>query len=639
MISSIDKLLHMKGRINVIFDNKEQVEMPVRKLIFHLIFWSVGRKWGIPITPEFIVDTTYIYDSTISDIGTRMFVAVQEHHHQCYNFVYDISAAVNYLNHFIINNCQEYHKSLSIVDLAKIAYIPEVKAITDDRVTDIEFSIQQSNAKIKENFDKLFNELKKPHPDNKIQSFINLRFVKSTAMAHIFYQIGFRTDIDDNAIRYPIQGNYLDGLRNTTEYCLEALSAKKATFYNKDSLPTAEYFARKQHILLSSIRSLYKGDCGSTVTLPFHVTEKIANSVLYKNVVDGPRLITVTPKNLHQFIGKTVNFRTPIGCRHTDGICEACAGKLISSISPHTHIGIFSAIQVASVITQVILSAKHVQETKIVEYLIPEELNAYLTKQQGCIFVKPKIAEKFKNATLVIKMEDAKYLRDLGSFNISRLSSINEASFGKCHEIVILKGSNPLTDQINLGSNSQFPLYSKQFIKYIAEHQDLIEIKENADDPKDILFMISMKEFDFRNPLFKLVVMNKSMVKFVSNAKKMLESAIKSYTSAVALVNDFSNLVYDQVHVNLSYLEIVVRAALVNGQFDYRIPVIDDIENVTFTTNPSANMLRSIGTLCAFEQLPASLKNPTLYLLPRTFTPFDEFLNLKPRTAPFVVPD
>jgi hypothetical protein len=630
MIAVIDDLIYYKGKILVIFDNGEKVELPVRKLIFHLMFWAIGRKWNITITPAFIVDTSFIYDSTISEIGSRLFDAIQAvTEGSCYNFVYDMNDAVNYLNKFITINCQEYHQTMTIVDLARIAYIPGIKAITDDRVCDIKVSIQQANEYIKKNFSLLFDELKKPYPGNKLHNFVNLRFVKATALAHIFYQIGFRTDIDDNTIRYPIQGNYLDGLRNTVEYCLESLSAKKAMFYNRDSLPTAEYFARKQHILSSCIQHLYKGDCGSTVTLPFYITENLANVVLYKNIVEGKNIITLTPNNIKHYIGKIVQCRTPIGCKYTDGVCEACAGKLISNISPNTHIGMFAAIRVASVITQVILSSKHVQETSIVEYAIPEDLKVYMMKHQGGIYVKPKIREKFKKITMIFKMNDTMQLRELGSLNIARLSTINESSFGKCKEVVLMRGNNLITEEVGLGSNDQYPLYSRELIRYIAAHQDLITIKDD-------MFMISLREFDFKDPIFKLVVMNNSMVKFVNNAKKLVESEIKKYTSATELVNSFSNLVYGQVKVNLAYLEIVVRAALITDKNDYRIPVIEDIDDVMFTTNPSANMLRSVGILCAFQQLPASLRNPALYLIPRTFTPFDEFLNLKPRTAGFL---
>lgn len=624
MRSAINDLLHQRGTVNVVFDDGQIVSIPVRKLIFHLIFWNVGRKWRIKLTPDFIVDTTSINSSTVSELCTKILHAVYEIHSSYHAIAIDMNNAMNTLNRFVIDNCQEYHRSLSILDLAHIAMIPEIKQITDKKISDISMPMREAEKAIKTNVNALFDQLKKPYPGNTIRDFINLRFVSATQLAHIFYQIGFRTDINDTIIRYPIQGNYLDGLRNSIEYCLETLSAKKSTFYNRDSLPIAEYFGRKQHILLSSIRHLYPGDCGTNVTMSLLISEKMRDVVLYKNIVEDAKIITLTPKNINNYVGKVVKFRTPMACRHRDGICEACGGKLLSSLTPNTHLGMFSAIQTTSVITQVILSAKHLQDTATVEYIIPADLNTILIKNQGAIYVKPKISDKFKEAVLIFSINDAKHLLGLSDFNIDRLNAVNETSFGVCREIVILKGQTPMTDQVSLNVNGQYPLYSKHLIKYIAEHPEHVVIRDD-------MFQLKMRDFDFKFPIFKLIVFNRSMVRFVNEAKKLLENDIRNYTSATELVNDFTNLVYDQVKPNLAYLEVVLRAAMVNSKNDYRLPIVEDIDNVMFTTNHAANMMRSLGMLCAFQQLPSSFKDPSMYLIPRTFTPFDEFLNLKAR--------
>lgn len=623
MITIIGDLLQTKGDIDVVFDNGETVVMKTRVLILHLIFWNIAKKWGVHITPDMIVNTASVNSSTISDLGTKVLDRARQLHDQYHDIVFDFNDAMNYLNRFVIDNCQAYHKSLSILDLARITQIPAIKEITEDRIERLDMPIAEADKYIKRNFKRLYNELKRPHPDNRIYDFINLRFVKDVQLAHMFYQIGFRTDINDTTFRYPVSGNYLDGLKNVTEYCLEALSAKKSAFYNKDSLPTTEYFGRRQHILLSSIRHLYPGDCGTHVTLPFFITEKLKDVVMYKNIVDGGRIITLSAENIDQYVGKMVHFRTPLACRHRDGVCEVCGGKLLSSITPNTHVGIFSAIQTTSVVTQVILSAKHMQDTRTVEYVVPPELNTYLFKNKGSIFVKPKIADKFRETSLVFTVNDAVHLLGLSDFNLGRLSSINEMSFGTCKNLIIMKGNTVITDQACLEIKHQSPLYSKHLIQYIAEHPQHVTIRDG-------MFILSMLDFDFKNPIFKLIVMNDSMVKFVASAQQLLENKIKSYTSATALVNDFTNLIYEHVHPNIAYLEVVLRAAMISGKYDFRVPIVEDIDNVQFMLNREVNMRRSFGMLCAFEQMPVAFRKPSMFLVPKLYSPFDNFLNLKP---------
>jgi hypothetical protein len=622
MIKAIDDLINHKGDVKVIFDNGDVVIMKVRNLIFHLIFWGIGRKWGVTLTPDFIVNTVSVNSDTIGNIGTKILDAARKIHKRYHDIAFDFNDALNYLNNFVIDNCQEYHKSLSILDLVHIADIPEVRAIVTDKVSDMDGTMKEAQDKIKVNIVKLFTELKKPHPGNRIYDFINLRFVSDTQLAHIFYQIGFRTDIDDTVIRYAVQGNYLDGLENMTEYCLETLSAKKSAFYNKDSLPNTEYFGRKQHILLSCIEHLYAGDCGTTVTMPVVITEKLKNMVMYKNIVEGSQIVTLYPENIDKYVGKMVNFRTPIACKYRDGICETCGGKLLASITPNTHIGIFSAIQTTSIITQVVLSAKHIQGTNVIEYIIPQEFHEAFIKSKGNIFIKPKMAEKLKDISLVFPISDASHLLSLGDFDIAKLRSINESSFGTCKGLVILKGGMPVINYTPLESSGQAPMYSKSFIKYVAENQSNVSLKGD-------MFVVSMKDFNPKESVFKLISINNSMVRFVQNAKKLLESDVKNYHSATELFNDFTDLVYQQVKTNVTYLEVVLRAVMVSGKHDYRLPIVADIENVTFSTNKLVNMNRSLGNLTAFEQAPAAFENPAMYVVPKILTKFDKFLNLK----------
>lgn len=624
MIEIIGSLLLRKGSIAVTFDDNSVVDMPVRKLIFHLIFWNVGRKWGVPITPKFIIKTELINSNTISEIGTLILREIVKRHNTYHESAFDFGEAINTLNQFVINNCQEYHKSMSIIDLIQIANIPEIRAITDDKVTDPMTPMREAERKIETNSLLLFKELKKPHPGNTLYPFIHLRFIKETQLAHIFYQVGYRTDIDDSVFRYPVSGNYLDGLKNITEYVLESLSAKKSSFYNKYSLPITEYFGRRQHILLAALQYLYPGDCGSTITMPLRITERMRNAVLFKNIVVGSQIITLTEDNVDNYLGEVVQFRTPMGCRHRDGVCMACGGKLISNITPNTHVGIFSAQQATNVITQSILSNKHVQSIRAIEYVIPAEFLSMFRKSQSYIFAKPTVADKLKNVKFIITKTDAMHLLGISDFQLGNLNNISESAFGICRSLAMIRDNTVVFDQESLESNSQFPLYSKYLIKYIADHPELVG---NQDD----VFYVDMKLFDFTKPLFKLIIMNNSMVKFVNNAKMLLENKIGSYTSATALINDFTDLVYGQVHANIVYLEIILRAAMISGNYDYRIPIVEDIDKVKFTSNLKINMYRSLGMLCAFERAPAAFDNPLMYIMPKTYTKFCDFLNLKPK--------
>lgn len=625
--SAISELTHKKGTLTVVFDDGEQVEVPVRKLIFHLFYFKIVRKWGLPITSKYLVDLSSINPKKMEEIGNLILKDIRKAHpHDYLHVINDFMDVINQINRFSIEFAQEYHRALDIVDLVRVSRTNEVQKVVSDKVTDPNAPITEGEAKLREVGDKLFELLNKPSPENALAPFTNLKFVSPTQMAHVFYQIGYRTDVNESTIRYPVLGNYLDGLQNHIEFGLEALSAKKSAFYNKESIPMADYFGRRQHLLLSSIEHLYPGDCGSTVFLPVTITSEQKEMFYHKNIVEGAVIVGLDEENVSQYLNKTINVRTPLGCRYTDGICEVCAGQLLSRVPAGVNIGIFSGIQTTELIVQFILSSKHLQSTRSLEYVIPDELKEILVRKTDGIYVKPKLRDRWKNAKIVFPTQNAGRLMNISELNVSKVTSINETGFGRARQIMLMKGSDPLTSIVDTEQGGQTPLYSRYLIKYIADNPDMVTIRDD-------LYIVDLSKFDFELPLLRINVLNAAMVSFVKAAKALLENHARKFKSGVELYNEFANLVRSQVKVNSSYLEVVLRALMVTGKYDHRIPVVTDLDKVTFGTNLHLNKTRSLGVLMAFERLKSASLEPSWYVTPKKFTRFDQFLNLKPKIS------
>lgn len=612
--------------ITVIFSDGSSCVMRQRVLWFHLIYWKVMHIWKLPITQQYIMDLSVVTYNTFSKFGTLILNSIRVAYPDSYRAcIHDFAWVMNTINNLTISHCQEYHKSLSIVDLMKIDKDPEVKAITNDRIVDANISIMDAESQFKTNVSKLFSRLKIPGPNNAMSPFVNLNFVNEVAVAHIFYQVGFRTDVDDSIIRYPVKGNYLNGLQDYVEYILEALSAKKSVFYNKEAIPFADYFGRRQHLLLSCLPHLYRCDCGTDQYITTDVISANKNSLLFKNIIDGSRLVTLDHSNIDSYVGKTIKMRSPMGCRYTNGVCEVCGGALLASISDGVHIGIYTALQFTEILVQVILSSKHLQRLTSMPYLIPPDLGAILMKVKGGIFLKPKIVSKMKGLRLVFNTAEAIRLTNVNDLDLRNVETINETAFGQVTNLMLMKNDDPMTDIVNLEVNEHTPRYSRELIKYISDNPDRVELR-------DKLFIVDITKFPADQPLFKIIPVNMAMASFVKSAERLLEVQIVKYTSANELYHDFSSLVRTQVKMNSAYLEMVLRAAMVTSGLDVRPPSNIDIDNVSFGTNDRLNFERSIGTLTAFEQLPKMASNPLWYLKPKIYTRFDDFLNLKMRS-------
>ena len=80
---------------------------------------------------------------------------------------------------------------------------------------------------------------------------------------------------------------------------------------------------------------IYEGDCGTQVTLPFEITAANCKKCIGKNIVDdNGNIFPLTRNNINDYIDKTVNMRSAITCRHTNGVCEVCAGLIHRNLGP-----------------------------------------------------------------------------------------------------------------------------------------------------------------------------------------------------------------------------------------------------------------------------------------------------------------
>lgn len=84
---------------------------------------------------------------------------------------------------------------------------------------------------------------------------------------------------------------------------------------------TKEFYAVYQSIVLSDVE-----DCGSKYTLKVALTKDNVKTFMYQYMMEGDKKIALTPENQSKYIGKTVHFRSPMGCIGQQ-LCRTCAGQ------------------------------------------------------------------------------------------------------------------------------------------------------------------------------------------------------------------------------------------------------------------------------------------------------------------------
>ena len=97
----------------------------------------------------------------------------------------------------------------------------------------------------------------------------------------------------------------------------KAIGTAVAGYYTK------KFFACYQTSILGPENS----DCGSKMYLKYELTEKNYKKVKYRWILDGKKLVCLTPEIAPKYYGKTVLMRSPLYCKSRH-ICSKCAGDL-----------------------------------------------------------------------------------------------------------------------------------------------------------------------------------------------------------------------------------------------------------------------------------------------------------------------
>ena len=593
-----------------------------RYLIINLIFWKVLMDMNIQVRTDHIFDAEVFSEDNVSEKLTEYFDEIKQYKsmEMINQFKDALWTFFNYMYNFALINCSEYVISTDILKLSRVVTHPKVKELqqieyTPDKGTDvIELELKE---KTKTLIELLTN-------DNSISrdigDMIKPGLLNTNQLAPMFIACGVRTDINDVVIRQPIQSCIVRGLQNVQEYVQEHFAAKKSIYYNSVAIKDSQYFGRKQQLASLPIIKTYFQDCGSLLTIPFYVRPEIAHNLLGKHIVVGNEIVTLTKKNIKQVYKQFVHLRSPITCKHQDGCCVGCGSELMYNYPYGLHIGMQNSSVFTSQVTQLILSNKHVGSTKSLAYKIPEESALYFTNRMNGIFWRKDVFESMGDWKIGVSLKDI-----LGSLDDVRLIDkgdvkIQEERFSNITGIA-LHSSNRGDTLIPLISDRHIPFFTLEMLRYIGSNNDNITINE------DIIW-IDMNNFDRTQPIFRAPVLNESMIHYVKKTGALLQEELSSYTNAADCLRDLSDLIYMKVNVNIFALETLLKAYMIVDQINYSIPVVEDIEKVTFLNNAKV-IGRSISNQFAFQSLYKFLISPSTYLYKRTPSIFDNYFGFR----------
>lgn len=592
-----------------------------RQAFLNLYYWQVLVDFQLPVRKRHFIKYAPPSKDNMMDALRPYYeeiLGIDEHHAKALKV--SLWKMLQRLYELTSRDLLSYVSSIDIMDMASIMEDPPMKSIIDDK-----WKIKPSwGTDVIENYidshNKAIMKLMGTRGALKCDAlypYQQLRQLNAFQVPQTIFAFGVRTDIDDSIVSLPVIGSALDGLQNANEFAVESLSAKKSAAYNQDAVRQSQYFGRIQHLNAAVIRRIYPGDCGSTALVKFHLTASRAKDVLGKNIVVNGQMITLTEDNVQSYVGQDLMMRSPMTCRHRDGVCEVCGGRLFRNINRKVNIGMLSAVHVIEPCTQKILSAKHLIKTSSIIYEPPQEVEGVIMRNGSSeLMWSPEVRAQIDDLMLGIPADCFK--RALHDVTLLRPShSFEEDQYTVVDRFILKKGEETKTYSLLSADNdpSQTPFLSAQMLLHMAKIWKKIKVEG------DVVWIPLARTGGF--PVMRTVVINDNMIQFVDRVRRFLNTDIKAYTDCAVALKAFSDIVYSKVSINLAHIEVLLKAYLIEGNGSYNVPIVTDPEHVTFAASAAIISNRTVGGKMGFERLNDYHRSVSTYLVPKHNGIFD----------------
>lgn len=602
-----------------------KVRMPTRMAMMHILLWQPFLVMGVTPSTSDIYDIKNLTEGLFPAIRSRMYgkliCMVDRPYMEIVAAVWD---SINDMYQWIVNNLGEYQCSVSAQSMCRLLFDPKVKPIVDTEfapnvgTSEVEKTLQELSKKLC-----LLLSTPGEVENNVLLPFMQTHSLKDRQIPQMLIAYGARSDIDDTMFHNVISSSAMGGLKNVLEYAIEAQSAKKASYFNKVVICDSQYFNRRLRLTCSSLMRIYPGDCGSTSTLPIRIEPGFARNFEDKVIVEDGKTIRLTPDILPNYYGKVVQMFSPICCRHTDGVCAKCCGRgstdiILKYFQPDIHIGLLSATKVGSVVSQMVLSAKHLINTLTKIYNLPETAKRYFVRQGDRIYWNTVAAKNLIHVKIRIPFDALGPITDLSYADMLPDSE----SYSKISWFELYQGDT-LVDRVDMNYDCFIPYLSEDSLAYIRQHFSDVEVDTDHQE-----FTISLSNLNPSQPFLKYTIVNDDMIKFTKGIDEFLNKQIGKYTSAALALQDFLTLLYSKTKINVFYPEMIIKSFLISSPVNYAAPTEVDVNKCYFGNMKDIISEGTLSMKLSYERLGEYFVKPETSLRPKAAGLFDPLFGI-----------
>lgn len=618
----------------LIFDDGDAITTTARRTIFSAYLWEFHRLYPQTklLSKHHIQDARLGSRTHLDILGNCMWDA-----YDAYDSNLDIAEltriayeVTNRLYNDFTYNLEAYVSSVSILDFIEVMDHPEIKKAND--------SVKPTESSINQTYDIIETVLKDPKAlvRNPIADAAKSGLVSMGQVLQCVGPRGYVTDIDSTIFRRPIMVGYVEGFSKLYDSLIESRSAAKATSFSRDHVSDAEYFNRKMQLLAETFRRVHgvaevadgmlmniskdpsKKDCGSKAYRSIRLRSSDLRMLAGKyHLTTEGELRPIRESDRH-LVGKMVKVRSVFDCRLDDreGVCATCFGELASSIPGITNVGHLCATQLCEMVSQSVLSTKHLDHSSTVDELpLTDYERNYLRLGADPNHIGLAASLKGKDIHLVISSSEAENLSD-----IQHTEDVRELSLARISEltdIVLIfnkgkKNEDRVPLPVSIGSRKSS--MNHKLLEYIKLRG--WSLTGEGD------YVIDLKDWSQEDTLFELALRHINMLDFMDSIEHMVKSTgrnskmktLRDFDDPWTALLDLYELVSSKLSVNVVHLELIILSTMIvsSEEYNYNIPLPG--EPFEFGAYEQIMSMRSIVPRLAYKRQEPDLYNPRSYI-------------------------
>lgn len=529
--------------IDITFTDGVQLYLSIFDYFLNLIMWKLPLLAGDQITSRFLFFDDCITQHTIKNYIDHF---IDIHRTDISN--YDINNMIDdTIYKFMYIDDFSYYLINTINEKDMIDLMRENKDVYDAlHFSTNQFPLEEVKDRAMDVTNKLIAAIQSPDSKHCLRdSFRAKEGVNPKQFREFAVNIGTKPDGNGGIFSINLDTNYMqEGVGKGEYYIIDSSAARQAQILNKENVGQSGAFSRKLRLnnMHTKIHPNPNYVCNTKRFLPIYIKDakmlkKFKNRYFRYNPKGIEYKISAHPeKDNVDLIGKMLYFRSPETCAshaRGEGICYRCYGDLAyanADINP----GCMASELLSSVLTQRLLSAKHLLETNIKALRWVDEFKDIFTVNWNMIALQEDFNPK--KWSIIINTDDIYQDSDYDEFEYN-LKINNFEVVSPEGKVILIKTEDSddlyITPELNKILDKVKPIDDQ----YIIDFSDIVGVN---------LFMVNMTN----NGLAATLDLCKSMLDKQAIVKRY-KNDIGAFTGAFITAIIDGGLDVDAVHCEL----------------------------------------------------------------------------------------